>query len=82
MSRLIEALKLTGRRRFALRAVASCRYAGERQRERGTSLVGRCLFGSLSALGLGYSLISGARWQDGGRRQSRRFGDMADGFAV
>jgi len=55
---------------------------GERQRERGTSLVGRCLFGSLSALGLGYSLISGARWQDGGRRQSRRFGDMADGFAV
>jgi hypothetical protein len=65
MSRLIEALKLTGRRRFALRAVASCRYAGERQRERGTSLVGRCLFGSLSALGLGYSLISGARWQDG-----------------
>jgi hypothetical protein len=32
MSRLIEALKLTGWRRFALRAVASCRYAGERQR--------------------------------------------------
>jgi putative tryptophan/tyrosine transport system substrate-binding protein len=32
VSRLIKALKLTGRRRFALRAVASCRYAGERQR--------------------------------------------------
>jgi len=28
MSRLIEALKLTGRRRFAQRAVASCRSAG------------------------------------------------------
>src|SRR5215470_15092359 len=28
----------------------------------GTSLVGRCLFGSLSALGLGCSLIPGARW--------------------
>src|SRR5262249_60243257 len=26
VSRLIKALKLTGRRRFALRAVASCRY--------------------------------------------------------
>jgi hypothetical protein len=37
---------------------------------------------SLSALGLGCSLIPGARWQDWGRRQSRRFGDMADGFSV
>jgi hypothetical protein len=36
-----QGFELTGRRRFALRAVASCRYAGERQRERGTSLVGR-----------------------------------------
>ena len=34
MSRLIKALKLTGRRRFAQRAVASCRYAGKRRRER------------------------------------------------
>jgi hypothetical protein len=33
---------------------------------------------SLSALGLGCSLIPGARWQG----QSRRFGDMADGFSV
>jgi hypothetical protein len=31
---------------------------------------------------LGCSLIPGARWQDWGRRQSRRFGDMADGFSV
>jgi len=29
---------------------------------RGTSLVGRCPFGSLSALGLGCSPIPGARW--------------------
>jgi hypothetical protein len=36
----------------------------------------------MAAFGLGCSLIPGARWQDGGRRQSRRFGDMADGFAV
>jgi hypothetical protein len=44
--RLIKALKLTGRRRFALRAVASCRYAGEREpRTRGTSLAGQFLFG-------------------------------------
>jgi hypothetical protein len=34
----------------------------EAARTRGTSLVGRCLFGSLSALGLGCSLIPGARW--------------------
>ena len=35
-------LELTGRRRFALRAVASCRYPGERgPRTRGTSLPGQ-----------------------------------------
>jgi len=50
VSRLIEALKLTGRRRFAQRAVASCRYAAERQRER-TSLSGRCLFGFVVRFG-------------------------------
>jgi hypothetical protein len=34
----------------------------EAARTRGTSLAGRYLFGSLSALGLGCSLIPGARW--------------------
>src|SRR5215472_10405155 len=37
-----QGFELTGRRRFALRAVASCHYAGEREpRTRGTSLPGQ-----------------------------------------